>query len=34
MSNDRTLSFVFRKPVLPILVDVSGHVIAAKSFLT
>jgi len=31
MSNDRTLSFVFRKPVLPILVDVNGHVIAAKS---
>jgi hypothetical protein len=31
MSNDKTLSFAFRKPVLPILVDVNGHVIVAES---
>ena len=31
MNNDKTLSFAFRKPVLPILVDVNGHVIVAES---
>lgn len=31
MSKDKRLAFAFRKPLLPILVDVSGDVIAAKS---